>query len=112
MLFRSNVHGCFQSPHFAVGAGEGTTLDCVTFLQEAEKANLVVCEKSRVVHEIVSPLEVEAAFPLLAALSPQTNIVVEMTSCLDLVVGKVQQNGDHLQLFLILRATPRGGEPF
>ena len=72
----------------------------------------MVCEKSRVVHEIVSPLEVEVAFPLLAVLSSTTNIVVEMLTSPDLVVGKVQQNGDHLQLFLILRATPTGGQSF
>ena len=87
-------------------------MDCVTFLQEAEKVNQVVCEESRVVHESASPLEVEDAFPLLAVFSPTTKIVVEMTTCPDFVVGKVQQNGEHLQLFLSLRATPFGGQSF
>ena len=87
-------------------------MDCVKFLQEAERKHQVVCKTSRVVHEMASPLEVESAFPLLAVLSPTTNIVVEMMACPDFVVGKVQQHGEHLQLFLILRATPIDGEPF
>ena len=68
-------------------------MDCVKFLQEAERKHQVVCETSRVVHEMASPLEVETAFPLLVVLSPINNIVVEMMACPDLVVGKVQQNG-------------------
>ena len=86
-------------------------MDCVNFLREAERKHQVVCETSRVVHEMASPLEVKSAFPLLAVLSPTTSIVVEMTACPDFVVGKVQQNGEHVQLFLILRATPLDGEP-
>ena len=88
------------------------TLDWVKFLQEAEKKHQVVCETSRFVHEMASPLEAESSFPLLAVLSSTTNIVVEMTTCPDFVVGKVQQNGEHLQLFLILCATPIDGQPF
>ena len=61
---------------------------------------------------MVSPLEVESAFPLLAVLSPTANIVVKMTTCPDFVVGDVQQNGEHLQLFLILCATPIDGKQF
>ena len=56
----------------------------------------MVCEESPIVHEMASPLEVEVAFPLLAVLSSDTNIVVEMTTCPDFVVGKVKQHGDHM----------------